>query len=174
MVQLGQGIGDTEIFVEIAQQLHRGIQGETSLVFLARGGPYPDRRAAGRPFLYRSQIADDEHQQVGRHNRSFGKTDRLQSRAGYRFFHHRGIGNGLVFVGENQGHFKGGLLSRLVPAGEGPAGVGGFELGGGQVAGLAVLGGVLRPVETHQLVVEFAFESHLQPGVAGLDGFPEV
>ncbi len=79
----------------------------------------------------------------------------------------------MVFIRENQRHFKGRFLRRLVPTGEGPAGVRGLELGGGEVAGLPVLRGVLRPVEAHQLVVQPTGEDHLQPGIARLDGFAE-
>ena len=54
----------------------------------------------------------------------------------------------------DQCHFVGGLKGRLVPAGEGLAGVVGLELGGGDGVAHTVVVGVGRTVKTVQLVVQ--------------------
>ena len=58
-------------------------------------------------------------------------------------------------------------MGGLVPAGEGPTGVSGLELGRRQVTGFAVGSGVLAAIETVEFVVQRTGEGYLQAGVAG-------
>ena len=73
---------------------------------------------------------------------------------------------------DGQCHFEDGLAIRLVPAGEGPAGIDRFELGRGDRVGLAGIVGVGGPVEPPQLVVEGAGEpaGHVHAPARGESG----
>ena len=153
VVQLGQRVGDVEIIVEISQQLDRGVEGEPGLVLFASRGPYADFRAVGSVGLHRYDVADNKGQQVGGHYGGFAKPDGLEARPRRPFLHDRRVGYCLVFVGEDQRDVEYGLLGRLVPAGESPAGVGSLELGSCQVPGLPFRILVLRAIEADQPVV---------------------
>ena len=78
----------------------------------------------------------------------------------------RAVGVGLEAVGDDQRDLEGGLLGRLVEAGEGPPRVGGLHLGGGDGAGDAVGVDEGRSVEPDELVVEDPGEHHRDRGGA--------
>jgi hypothetical protein len=68
------------------------------------------------------------------------------------------VGEGAQSGGDVESDAEDGLAVGLVEAGEGPAGVGGLELGGGQGLGGPVAVGEGRSVEAVQLVVQDAGE----------------
>ena len=76
-------------------------------------------------------------------------------------------------VGDHEADGEGRLERRLVPAGEGTAGVGGLELRARERAGGALVVGEGRAVEPDELVVELASEAGVQRPRAGLGGAGE-
>ena len=162
MVQLGQGIGNAEVIVEIPQQLDRSIQRESGLRFLARRSPDAHPRAVGGISLHRHQIAHHKGQQVGGHHRRLGESDRLPSRRGRRFRHDGRIGNRLVAVGEHQSDVEHRLKRRLIPAGKGAAGIGSLKLRSSQIADFPVRRPVFGAVKPHQPVIQHAGKRQIQ------------
>ena len=64
-------------------------------------------------------------------------------------------------------------MGGLVPAGEGPAGVGGLKLGRRQETRFAIGIGVFAAIEPVQFVVQIAGERYFQAGVSGGDRLGE-
>ena len=71
-------------------------------------------------------------------------------------------------VGHHEGDAEARFEVGLIPAGEGPPGVGGLELGGGDHLLPPVHVGEGRTVETPQLIVEHPAEAAVQPPFARL------
>ena len=106
----------------------------------------------------------DEGHQVGGHDHGRGEPDLLLPARLGGLGHHRPVGVGGGRLVDHQGDLEGGLELGLVPAGEGPPGVGGLHLGGGDDLLDAVVVDEGGPVEAVQLVVEDAGEGQMQGG----------
>ncbi len=112
------------------------------------------------------QGPDDEGDQVGGHRHRLGEPHAaltVEDLVG----DDAGVGHGLEVVVDVQRDGEAGLEVGLVPAWEGPPGVGGLELGGGDDALDTVIVGEGGPVEAAQLVVEETSEAQRHHGVAG-------
>ncbi|OPZ87099.1 MAG: hypothetical protein BWY75_01972 [bacterium ADurb.Bin425] len=155
---------------------------------LARGGVEAQLLAVDLDRSAEFQLTGRESQVVGGHQRRVGEFDALEQlrvAAVVQSGSHSQFGRGAdahgggalnlhrrqggVVVGHIEGDLEGGLHFRLVEAGEGATGVGGFELGGGNDMHLAL---IVRPggtVEALQLVVELAGESQLELPLAGAE-----
>ena len=170
MVQLLQGVGYAEVIVEEGQHSRRSFQGETALFLLASGGPntYP---GVVDCFLFNvGQVSDDKGHKVGGHNRSPGKHYGFVARIQPRRVNYRRVGDGHHLRRYIKGQLKSCFAGRLVPAGEGAAGVGGLKLGGSQVGRFPFRVDVLAAVKAPQLVVERACKAQVQLGCARLNG----
>ncbi len=105
---------------------------------------------------------DDEGDQVRGHDHGRGEPDPAPAARLGRLLDHLAVGPGSEGVVDDQGDLEGRLEGRLVPAREGPPGVGRLHLGGGDDVLLARLVGEGRPVEAVQHVVEDAAEGEVQ------------
>ena len=110
---------------------------------------------------------DDEGHQVGGHRHGVGEVHLLLAVAERDGLHLGAVGDGGEVVVDDEGDGEDGLEVGLVPAREGPAGVGGLELGGGDDVLDAVVVGEGAAVEAPQLVVEDAGEREVQCGRPG-------
>ena len=125
----------------------------------------PQRRAGDVDRLGDLERPDDEGHQVGGHRHRLGEAhpalpvEHLVGRDG-------GVGHRVEVVVEVQRDGEAGLEVGLVPAREGPAGIGGLELGGGDDLLDAVVVGEGGPVEAAELVVEQAPEPQRDHRVA--------
>ena len=107
------------------------LEGEVGEVALAREVHDAQRRAVDVDGLGDLERPDDEGHQVGRHHHGVGERDAHLAVARWRLADLGGVGDGEQVVGDHERDAEDGLEVGLVPAGEGPPGVGGLELGGG-------------------------------------------
>ena len=117
--------------------------------------------------------AHDEGHQVGGHDHGRCEPDPPLAAGLGRLLDLRAVGVGGQRVVDDQGDLEGGLEVGLVPAREGPSGVGRLHLGGGDDVldpGVVGEGGA---VEAVQLVVEDAGEGQMQGGRPGASGVGE-
>ena len=125
----------------------------------------PQRRAGDVDRLGDLERPDDEGHQVGGHRHRLGEAHpplAVEDLVG----HDRGVGHRVELVVEQERDGEAGLEVGLVPAREGPPGVGGLELGGGDHALGAVVVGEGGAVEAAELVVQQAPEPQRHHGVA--------
>ena len=156
-VELVARIGQAVVVLEVPQRRDRDLLPEGGQPPLAGDAPDADRRVADAAGLGVLELADDERDEVCRHRDRVGEAydlartlPGLGQDARVRDRRERGV--------DDQRHAEHGLERRLVPAREGPAGVGRLELGGGHRARHAARILVDRAVEAAQLVVEGAAE----------------
>ncbi len=175
-VDLVAGVGDVVVLGKPAQRETGGLQRIAGEVSLAGPMDHPDRHAVDLGRLAGFEATHHESHQIGRHRHRRGE-------AGAAPAVFEDLAGGLGGVGDRQqvrlayqGGLEDGLEGRLVPAGEGPAGVGGLELGGGDDVLAAVVVGIDRPVEAAEPVVEHAAEAQAKLGGPGLEAptGPEV
>ncbi len=164
-VELVAGIGQAVVVLEVPQRGHRDLLAEGGQRPLAGHAPHAQRRVAHAARLGVLQLADHEGDQVRRHLDGVGEAHDLAATLG-RLRQDAGVGDDGERRVDGQRHVEHRLEGRLVPAGEGTAGVGGLELGGGHRAGDAARVLVDRPIETAQLVVEGAAEDQPQAPAA--------
>ena len=150
-------VGDVEVVGQVGEGELGHVEAEGGEVELAGRAQQPERGAGDVDRLGDLERPDDERHQVGGHRHGLGEAhpalavDHLVGRDG-------GVGHRVQVVVEVQGDGEAGLEVGLVPAREGPAGVGGLELRGGDDALVAVVVGEGRPVEPPELVVQLAPE----------------
>ena len=140
----------------------------------AFAGHAPDahRRAADVHGLGRLQFADHKGDQVGGHGDGVGEADHLPAVL-QLFGADGGVGHrGQIRIDDQDGG-EDGLERRLVPAREGPAGIGRLKLCGGEEAEVARGVLVLAAVKAAELVVESALEREAKPPDAGGEGLGE-
>ncbi len=174
-VELVTRIGDAVVAGEESQGEGTELLGEPGEVRLSRHVDDTKRGAVDVDRRRRLQRADDEREQVRRQLHRGPEADPPATVGQRLVCLHGSTGDRHEVPRHDQGYRKRRLEIRFVPAGEGPAGVGRLELGGGQ----GVLGaGVVRedrPVEAPQLIVQDPAEVGVQPPRSGLDrlGRPE-
>ena len=170
VVELGEGIRDSEVVVEVVKQRDGRIEREPPFVFAAANRPHAHQNAVPRPLFHAREIANDERQQIRRHDGRFGESDGFLPRRAHAHRNRLRVGYGFQLFRDDEGYVESRLDRRLVPARERAARVGGFELRGSHPPPLAVCVGVRGPVESAQLVVELPGELRPQLRRAGRDG----
>ncbi len=136
-VELGHGVLDAEVCVVVVEEVLGGFDGEFGEVDLVGGAADADGDAVGFAFGA-VEVADEEGDEVGGHLRGGGEGQGVLPCAGRRVGDHVGVGDDGVGSVDGEGDVEGGFEGGFVEAGEGAAGVGGFELGDGVVAGLVL------------------------------------
>ena len=157
-VEFVAGIGDAEVVGEVAQRERGHLFGKGGEVGLAGGVDDANRRAVDVHRVSGLKGSDDEGHEVGRHHHRGCESDQAATFAGIFFRHHRAVRVGSEPIRDDERDHEGGLLSRLIEAGEGSARIGGLHLCGGDRAGGALWiyeGGAVEPDE---LIVEDAGE----------------
>ena len=134
LVHLGQRKFDAEHFFVESKSARREVQRETAVLDVLAWGSVDTDGNAEVLGLDVVEIADDEGEQVGGHQRRRIELDRLL-RSAADFGMHLGL-RGDIHVAQarqvlvrNQGDGELGFERGLIEAREGPAGVGGLELG---------------------------------------------
>ncbi len=127
-IELGQGVGDAEIAVVIAQDGAGLAQGEGALGRLPAGNHHPDVDAvdlAADPL----EVAEPEEHQIGRHLRRRLEHRALQAPGERLHLGGRGVGDRHLAGGRHHAQLERRLDRRIVPHRREPPGVGVLELG---------------------------------------------
>ena len=171
VIQLFQRIGNAEVIVEKGKHPGRGFQREPPLLLLAPGRPHRYPGIVGRFLLNGSQIPHHESQQVGGHNRGFGKPHRLVAGIQPGLVNNRRVGYRHHIGRDVQGQLKGRFARGFIPAGKGPAGVGSLELGRRQIGRFPLRIDILTAVKAAQLVIQLPGKAQIQLRRPGLYAF---
>ena len=147
------GVGDVEVVGEVAQRELGDLEPEGGEVQLPGRAEEPQRRAGHVDRLGDLERPDDERHQVGGQRHRLGEphpalpVEHLVGLDG-------GVRHRVEVLVEVERDGEPGLEVGLVPAREGPPGIGGLELGGGDHPLDAVVVGEGGAVEAAELVVE--------------------
>ena len=166
-VKLGHGVLDGEVIVVVVEVMLGGFDGESGEVDLVGRAADADGDVVGFAFGA-GEVADQEGYEVGRHFGRGGEGLRVFAGSGGDVADHVGVRDDGVAGVDGKRDVEGGLERGLVEAGEGAAGVGGFELGYSVVAGLG-----LREIEAAELVVQDAGEAVGDRDMAGGESLGE-
>ena len=129
-VQRVAGVGDVEVVGEVEERELGHVEPEGGEVELPRRAEQPQRGAGHVDRLGDLERTDDEGDQVGGHRHRLGEADPALT-VDHLVGHDGRVRDGVEVVVEVQRDGEARLEVGLVPAREGPAGVGGLELGGG-------------------------------------------
>lgn len=174
-VHLGQGELVIERLLVEGQSAGGQVQGEaTVLNILIRGSIDTDGDAESLR-LDVVEVADNEGEQVSRHDRGGVELHSLLAAGNLGLTGDVHVAQTCHALVCHQGHGELGLQGGLVEAGEGAAGISRLHLGGGNVLGLTIGSLVGGAVETGHVVVELTSEGQLQlGGGTGGDGVGEL
>ncbi len=150
-------VRDVEVVGEVGERELRHVEAELGEVELVGRAQQPERGARDVDRLGGLERAHDEGHEVGGHRHRVGEAD-APTPVEHLVGDQGGVGHRTQVVVEVEGDGEAGFEVRFVPAREGPAGIGGLELGGGDHALDAVVVGEGRAVEPPQLVVQPAPE----------------
>ncbi len=114
LVDLGQGIGNVEVVVVVAQQVAGGRQRKGGGTELAFGRDHADVDA-GLTCLGTIELAYHQRHQVARHVRRGGEGDALPAAGQRRLFRDRGVRIGLEARGQVDRQLEAGAKGGLVP-----------------------------------------------------------
>ena len=163
-VELVGGVGQAVVVGVPLQRVGGHVEGEAGLVAPAGAVDHPHGHSAAVDRAGGLHRADHEGHQVRGHHHGGGEADPHPA-VGERLAAGLGrVGHRQEALVHHQRCREGGFQRGFVEAGEGPPGVGGLELGGGDGVGVAGVVGVAGAVEAVELIVEHPGEGDVQPG----------
>ena len=124
-------VGNVEVVSEEGQCKGRNLHGPVNEVALAKGVDHPDRCASNVDWGAGLKGSNDKGNQIRRHLHRWGEMHLLQAIAEIDAFEFFGVGVRPQVTWHDEGCFVGRLERGFVKAREGSAGIGGFELRGG-------------------------------------------